>query len=114
MTDAEFDATHTRLRRCYGPAERCVGGCYDHAPAPAVAKRYAELRALRGAAHAALLERDAIEGCTSPEWRAAHARSSDLYRQADAIRAQLARDPVTRYGAWRTLADIELMARGYL
>ncbi len=40
------------------------------------------LRAAYDKGHAALAERDAIELCCSPEWRAAHQKASALYQSA--------------------------------
>lgn len=62
----------------------------------------------------AILARDAIESCISPEWRAAHQRARDLCLQARAIRHDLAQDPTTRYGDWRTEADRMSMMLGAL
>jgi hypothetical protein len=70
--------------------------------------------ALRAAVKTAIAARDAIEGCFTPEWRAAHARATEACQaESDYVNA-LSRDRATRYGSWRTPTDRELQLLGYL
>ena len=69
---------------------------------------------LRADAQAAIATRDAIDDCFSPAWRAAHTAAVFACSLAAAEQERLAKNPKTRYGSWRTPADIELMILGYL
>jgi hypothetical protein len=72
------------------------------------------LAVLRAVARIALEARDAIDDCFSPEWRAAHEEAVTAWEHANAEMERLAKNPKTRYGSWRTPADVELMTLGYL
>jgi len=72
------------------------------------------LVSLRAEALAALKARDAIDNICSQAWCDAHKKAVAACLRATAEMERLAKDPRTRYGSWRTLADIELMALGYL
>jgi len=73
-----------------------------------------KLAVLRAAALAAIAARDTIDKCFSPEWTAAHREAVIACEYANAELERLAKNPKTRYGSWRTPADIELMVLGYL
>jgi hypothetical protein len=73
-----------------------------------------KLAVLRAIAHAAIVARDAIDDWFSPEGIAAYKEARDACRAATAEMERLAKDPETRYGSWRTPADVELMMLGYL
>lgn len=64
--------------------------------------------------HAAIIARDAIDSCFCPEWRAAHDIAHNHGLHSIKLRDQLALNRATRYGAWRTDGDKEMMMRGYL
>ena len=64
---------------------------------------------LRRQAMDAIRTRDGIDSCVSPEWMEAHRRARTLCLEVDHAREILARDPVRRYGLWRSPADIELV-----
>jgi hypothetical protein len=72
------------------------------------------LAILRADACAALAARDAIDNFLSKEWADAHASLLLACALADAEMRRLADNPKTRYGDWRTDADVELMALGLL
>ena len=69
---------------------------------------------LREEARAARAARDAIENCNSTAWLSAHAAAVLADALVIAEQRRLASNPKTRYGSWRTPADIELMNLGYL
>jgi len=73
-----------------------------------------DLATLRAAAVAAIAARDAIQDCNSPAWAAAHKIALAACYRAAVELARLAKNPTTRYGAWRTPSDIDLMQLGYL
>lgn len=73
-----------------------------------------KLAVLRADARAAIAVRDAIDDCFSPQWRAAHDQAVAACMLATAELERLAKNPKTRYGSWRTPADVELMVLGYL
>jgi hypothetical protein len=73
-----------------------------------------KLAVLRADARAAIEARDAIDDCFSPEWAAAHEEALAACERAYAEQERLAKNPKTRYGSWRTPADVELMVLGYL
>lgn len=72
------------------------------------------LSVLRAAAIAAIEARDAIDDCFCPAWAEAHREAVVACHQAVAEMERLAKNPATRYGSWRTPADVELMVLGYL
>jgi len=72
------------------------------------------LSVLRAAAIAAIEARDAIDDCFCPAWAEAHREAVVACHQAVAEMERLAKNPKTRYGSWRTPADVELMVLGYL
>ena len=69
---------------------------------------------LRADVRACRLLLDAIDDCFSPEWREAHTDFIEACKRANAELKRLAQNPKTRYGNWRTAADVELMTMGYL
>jgi len=72
------------------------------------------LEVLRSEASAAIVARDAIDDCFSPEWLAAHQEAVAACKRASAELERLAKNPKTRYGNWRTPCDVELMTLGYI
>jgi hypothetical protein len=73
-----------------------------------------KLAVLRADARAALAARDAIDDCFSDAWRDAHEAAVAACVLATVEMERLAKNPKTRYGNWRTPADVELMVLGYL
>ena len=73
-----------------------------------------KLKTIRQDAYKALAARDAIESCCSPEWAEAHQVAADLFLEAEELVKQLAADPATRYGSWRTPGDKTCMTFGLL
>jgi hypothetical protein len=73
-----------------------------------------KLAVLRAAARIALEARDAIDDCFSQAWRDAHEEAVVAWEHANAEMERLAKNSRTRYGSWRTSADVELMMLGYL
>lgn len=73
-----------------------------------------QLAVLRADASAAIADRDAIGDCFSPQWAAAHVKAIAACERAAVEMQRLAKNPKTRYGSWRTPADVELMTLGYL
>jgi len=73
-----------------------------------------KIAVLRADAREAIICRDAIDDCCSPSWAAAHAVAVEACKRAAAEQQRLAKNPKTRYGAWRTPSDVELMVLGYL
>jgi hypothetical protein len=73
-----------------------------------------KLAILRAAAVAALAARDAIDDCFCPAWAEAHREAVIACHEAVEEMERLAKNPKTRYGAWRTPGDVELMALGLL
>ena len=73
-----------------------------------------KLAMLRAVTRKALSARDAIDDCLSLQWREAHEATVAACKLATAEMERLAKDPKTRYGSWRTSADVELMALGLL
>lgn len=73
-----------------------------------------KLAVLRAAAREAVAARDAIADCFSQAWAAAHEEALAACMLANAELERLSKNPKTRYGSWRTAADIELMMLGYL
>ena len=72
------------------------------------------LAVLRADALAAMEAVDAIGNLASLEFTAAYEEALIACARAYAEQERLAKNPKTRYGSWRTPADIELMALGYL
>lgn len=83
-------------------------------PDAANTKPMTKLALLRASAKAALDARDAIDDCFSPAWAAAHKEAILACKLANDEMERLASNPTTRYGSWRTPADVELMVLGYL
>lgn len=73
-----------------------------------------KIAVLRADARAAIEARDAIDDCFSPAWATAHQEAIAACEKATAEMERLAKNPKTRYGSWRTPADVELMALGYI
>ena len=73
-----------------------------------------KLAVLRVDARAAIAARDAIDDCFTQEWRDAHEAAVAACVLATTETERLAKNPKTRYGTWRTPADVELMVLGYL
>ena len=73
-----------------------------------------KIAVLRADARAAIAARDAIDDCFTQEWRDAHEAAVAACLLATAEMERLAKNPKTRYGTWRTPADVELMTLGYL
>ena len=73
-----------------------------------------KIAVLRADARAAIAARDAIVDCFTQEWRDAHEAAEAACLLATAEMERLAKNPKTRYGNWRTPADVELMTLGYL
>ncbi len=73
-----------------------------------------KLAGLRAVARAAIEARDAIDDWFSPAWAEAHREAQRACAEATAEMERLAKNPETRYGSWRTPADVELMVLGYL
>ena len=73
-----------------------------------------KLAVLRADARASIVARDAIDDCFTQEWRDAHEAAVAACMRATAEMERLAKNPKTRYGNWRTPADVELMVLGYL
>jgi hypothetical protein len=73
-----------------------------------------KLAMLRAVARKALAARDAIDDWFSPQWLQAHEATVAACLLATAEMKRLASDPKTRYGSWRTPADVELMVLGLL
>lgn len=69
---------------------------------------------LRADARAARAARDAIDDFLSTEYTAAYEAAHLACARAVAEMERLAGNKKTRYGSWRTPADVELMARGLL
>lgn len=76
--------------------------------------RLDKLSILRAAALAALEARDAIDDCFCAAWAEAHREAVVACHQAVDEMERLAKNPATRYGSWRTPADVELMLLGLL
>jgi hypothetical protein len=73
-----------------------------------------KIAVLRADARAAIAVRDAIDDCFTQAWREAHEAAVAACMLATAEMERLAKNPKTRYGNWRTPADVELMVLGYL
>ncbi len=73
-----------------------------------------KLTVLRADVRACRLLLDAIDDCFSPEWREAHVEFVEACKRANAELKRVTQNPKTRYGSWRTPADVELMKLGYL
>jgi hypothetical protein len=73
-----------------------------------------KLAVLRAEVRAAIAARDAIDDWFSPEGCAACRKAKDACTLASGEMERLAKNPKTRYGSWRTPADVELMVLGYL
>lgn len=73
-----------------------------------------KLTILRAIAIAAIEARDAIADWFSPTGIAAYKEARRACLEAYAEMERLAQNPATRYGSWRTPADVELMVLGYL
>ena len=73
-----------------------------------------KLAVLRADAREAIAARDAIDDFFTQEWRDAHEAAVAACMLATAEMERLAKNPKTRYGNWRTPADVELMTLGYL
>ena len=73
-----------------------------------------KIAVLRADAIAAIAARDAIDDCFTPQWREAHEAAVAACLLATTEMERLAKNPKTRYGSWRTPADVELMVLGYL
>ena len=76
---------------------------------------YAKVRlpAVRSAARAAHIAREAISACCSPEWRAAHEKYRALCEQEHGLVLILAKHARASAEEWASVGERELMARGY-
>jgi len=58
------------------------------------------------ASHEAIIARDSIESCCSPEWRAAHNKASEACLKASTERKRLWKQE--RWGKWMNALDRQL------
>lgn len=70
--------------------------------------------ALRAKAKKLILARDAIDNCSSPEWREAHAKARAACLDAQEEMDRLAKADRTNKLGWQGPAEKELILKGWL